>query len=95
MVDPIGCNDCGAVMSSTVRIPWQREFDNEYKWNEVCAWTIERFGLPGDRFQTSANVNYMDFVFKSNKDALIMALQWNARIVPNEDLTVETVARFL
>jgi len=78
-------------MSSTVRIPWSREHDNVYKYNEVCAWAIERFGLPGDRFQTHANVNYMDFVFNSNKDALLMSLMWNAPIVPDNDLTVEYV----
>jgi hypothetical protein len=82
-------------MTSTVRIPWSREFDNETKWNEVCAWAIEYFGLPGDRFQTHANVNYMDFSFKSNKDALMMALRWNARIVADEELTVEHVGRWL
>lgn len=82
-------------MSSTVRIPWSSEFDNETKWNEVCAWAIEYFGLPGDRFQTQANVNYMDFLFKSNKDALMMALRWNARIVPDDELTVEHVGRWL
>jgi len=82
-------------MSSTVRIPWSREFDNETKWNEVCAWAIEYFGLPGDRFQTHANINYMDFLFKSNKDALMMALRWNARIVPDDELTVEHVGRWL
>ena len=80
-------------MSSTVRIAWKREFDNEQWWNDVCAWAIERFGLPGDRFQSHANVNYMDFVFKSNKDALLMALMWNAPIVPDNDLTVEHVGR--
>ena len=82
-------------MTSTVRIPWSKEFDNEYKWNEVCAWTIERFGLPGDRFQTSANVNYMDFVFNSNKDALLMALMWNGQIIPDDNLTVEFVGSML
>ena len=82
-------------MSSTVRIDWVREYDNKAMWNEVCVWAIEYFGLPGDRFHTHANVNYMEFVFKSNKDALLMALHWNARIVPDDDLTVETVARFL
>ena len=82
-------------MSSTVRIPWSREMDNKYRWNEVCAWAIEYFGLPGDRFQTHANVNFMDFIFKSNKDALIMSLQWNAKIIPNEDLTVDHVGKFL
>jgi hypothetical protein len=82
-------------MSSTVRIPWSKDFDNEYKWNEVCAWAIERFGLPGDRFQTSANVNYMDFIFVSNKDALMMALMWNGQIIPEDDLTVEFVGKML
>jgi hypothetical protein len=82
-------------MSSTVRIDWAREYDNKAIWNEVCAWAIEYFGLPGDRFAMIANVDYAEFVFKSNKDALLMALHWNARIVPDDDLTVETVARFL
>ena len=80
-------------MSSTVRIAWSQEFDNNEKWNDVCAWAVEHFGLPGDRFQTHANTDYMDFVFKSNKDALMMALMWNAPIVPNDDLTVEHVGR--
>jgi hypothetical protein len=78
-------------MTSTVRIAWSRDFDNEYKWNEVCAWAIEYFGLPGDRFQTHASVVYMDFVFKSNKDALMMSLMWNAPIVTDDELAVEFV----
>ncbi len=82
-------------MASTVRIDWTREFDNGKMWNEVCAWAIEHFGLPGDRFATTANVNYMEFIFKSNKDALLMALQWNARIVPDHELTIEHVGRFM
>jgi hypothetical protein len=82
-------------MTSTVRIEWNRKFENEQMWNEVCAWAIEYFGLPGDRFQTHANVNHMDFVFKSNKDALMMALHWNANIVPDDELTVEFVGSML
>ena len=82
-------------MSSTVRIPWTVRSDNEIYWNEVCAWAIERFGLPGDKFVTSANTNYMDFVFENNKDALMMALMWNARIVPNEELTIEYVGKLI
>jgi hypothetical protein len=82
-------------MSSTVRIPWDRNYDNEYKWNEVCARAIEMFGLPGDRFETHANIHYMDFIFKSNKDALMFAIEHNGQIVPNEDLTVETVGRYM
>lgn len=82
-------------MASIVRIDWKREFDNKQMWNEVCAWAIEYFGLPGDKFETRANVNYMEFVFKSNKDALLMAIRWNAKIVPEDELAVETVGRYL
>jgi hypothetical protein len=82
-------------MSSTVRIPWDRNYDNEYKWNKVCARAIEMFGLPGDRFETHANVHYMDFIFKSNKDALIFAIEHNGQIVPNEELTVEFIGNII
>jgi hypothetical protein len=82
-------------MTSTVRIPWDRNYDNEYRWNEVCARAIEMFGLPGDRFETHANIHYMDFIFKSNKDALLFAIEHNGQIVPNEDLTVEAVGRYM
>jgi hypothetical protein len=82
-------------MSSTVRIAWGRDFDNEQQWNEVCAWAVEYFGLPGDRFHTRVNVHHMDFIFNSNKDALMMALMWNAPIVPNNDLTVEHVGTLI
>jgi hypothetical protein len=82
-------------MSTTVRIPWIRGNDNEAYWDEICIWAIERFGLPGDRFQTHAYIYYMDFVFTSNKDALVMALMWNAKIVPDEELTVEHVGKFI
>jgi len=80
---------------STVRIYWNREYDNESMWNEVCAWAIEYFGLPGDRFNTHANVNYMEFIFEDPKDALMMSLRWNAEIVTQEQITVDFVSRLL
>lgn len=82
-------------MKSTVRIYWRREYDNETMWNEVCAWAIEYFGLPGDRFNTHANVNYMEFIFEDPKDALLMSLRWNAEILTQEQITVDFVSNFL
>lgn len=82
-------------MKSTVRIYWSREYDNETMWNEVCAWAIEYFGLPGHRFNTHANVNYMEFIFDDPKDALMMSLRWNAEIVTQEQITVDFVSRLL
>lgn len=80
-------------MSSTVRIPWSIETDNGVWWGKVCAWAVERFGLPGDRFIAHANEMYMDFIFESNKDALVMAIMWGAKIVPDDMLTVEHVGK--
>jgi hypothetical protein len=82
-------------MSSTVRIPWERNYDNDYKWNLVCARAIEMFGLPGDRFETHANIHHMDFIFKSNKDALMFAIEHNGSIVPDDELAVEHVSKLL
>lgn len=82
-------------MNTTVRIYWDREYDNETMWNEVCAWAIEKFGLPGDRFETHANVHYMEFIFKSDKDALLMCLRWSAEIVQKEQLTVEHIGNLM
>lgn len=78
-----------------VRIPWTRQSENEAYWNEVCAWAIEYFGLPGERFITKANVLYMDFVFEDQRDALIMSLRWNGSIVSEDQETVEFVGRLI
>lgn len=82
-------------MTTIVRIPWVRENDNLLYWNEVCAWTVRYFGMPEDRFTTTANVDYIEFVFVDNKDALLMSLHWNARIIEDSDLTTEFVGRYL
>lgn len=82
-------------MTATVRIDWIREHDNKVMWNEVCAWAIEYFGLPGDRFTTRANVNHMEFIFENEKDALLMALRWNARIISEDELTLRFVGGML
>jgi len=56
-----------------VRISW--ETNNKYStWNETCAWAIEKFGLPGDRFSTRATEEYMDFYFKDERDAILFQL---------------------
>lgn len=62
-------------MTHTVRIPW-RNGDTEEKWNETCAWTIEEFGLPGQRFTWHPTGDYMDFVFEDSKDAIYFKLRW-------------------
>jgi hypothetical protein len=83
-------------MTKIVRIDWNQrytlQFDNSMvMWNAIYTWAIERFGLPGDRFSCRANVKYLDYYFENQNDALVMALRWNARIVTEQELTVEFV----
>jgi hypothetical protein len=53
--------------SYKVRINW----DNQSVpwWNECCAMVLEVFGLPGDRFVYHPFEDFMEFHFKSKKDA--------------------------
>ena len=55
-----------------VRIPWTK--GDIIDWNETCAWAIEKFGLPGDKFTTDPTVDYMDFYFKDERDAILFEL---------------------
>ena len=52
-----------------VRLPWAGQ--SKYWWNEACADIMEVFGLPGGRFTSHPTENYMDFYFKSEKDAAL------------------------
>jgi hypothetical protein len=58
-----------------VRISWQETHDIP-TWNETCAWAVEQFGLPGDRFTTHATEDYMDFYFVDERDAIYFELKW-------------------
>jgi hypothetical protein len=57
-----------------VRISWQKG-DTINNWNETCAWAIEQFGLPGNKFETHATEDYMDFYFKDQRDAILFELR--------------------
>ena len=35
----------------SIRIPWKMG-DTVTNWDETCAWAVEKFGLPGDKFIT-------------------------------------------
>lgn len=62
-------------MTHLVRIPWRRG-DTIFRWDEMCVWAIEQFGLPGDRYITHPTEEYMDFVFQRSEDAIYFKLKW-------------------
>ncbi len=57
-----------------VRISWQENHDIP-TWNETCAWAVEQFGLPGNRYRTHATEEYMDFYFFDERDAILFELK--------------------
>ena len=59
-----------------VQLQWEKGKDSEYFWNEACAWAIEQFGLPGEKYVTHPTRDYMDFLFKNKEDAILMTLKW-------------------
>lgn len=61
--------------ATRIRIPWKKG-DTVTSWNEPCAWVIEQFGLPGDRYTTHPTINYMDFYFNDERDAIHFSLRW-------------------
>ena len=60
--------------AKTVRISWQSNDDNR-TWDKACIYAIETFGLPGDKFECHSNEEWMDFEFKSEKDALAFLMK--------------------
>lgn len=52
-------------------IPWERN-----DWNIACAWAIEEYGLPDEKFTTRPDDNGMNFYFKDERDAIVFELTW-------------------
>ena len=79
----------------TIRVPWQDHHNHGDAWNELLAWTVETFGLPGERVQFHPTANWMDFTFDDEHDALMFQLRTAGHRRTNEEQTVEHVARWL
>ena len=68
----------GIKNKTTVRLQHPIEedvLDHDY-WNDVIHWCLNQYGIPGKRFMTTANNNYMDFIFEDERDAVLFTLRW-------------------
>jgi hypothetical protein len=63
------------LQATRVRIPWKKG-DTINNWDETCAWAMEQYGLPGDKFTTHPTEDYMDFYFDNECDAIHFELRW-------------------
>jgi hypothetical protein len=52
---------------NTVHIRWTSSIN----WNELCIRVLEHYGLPGGKYTTKLDTNWMEFIFKDEKDAFL------------------------
>ena len=64
--------------SNIVTVVWDNQ--NGFWWNETCAMVLEVFGLPGDRYESKPEHDYMSFTFKNTKDAEICRILLSERL---------------
>lgn len=62
-------------MAITIQVPWQDPHNHGDAWNELLAWTIETFGLPGERVNFHPTAHFMNFIFDDEYDALMFQLK--------------------
>ena len=59
-----------------VTLEWRKNRNSIPIWNEICAWTIENYGLPGEKFVWYPSEDYMHFDFYNERDAIHFSLRW-------------------
>ena len=82
-------------MAITIEVPWENPYNKKEAWNELLAWTIEVFGLPGERVQFHPAAFQMQFTFDDEKDALMFQLKTAGRRMSDQDLAVDLISRRL
>lgn len=56
-----------------IKIYWKNG-DNISAWDQKCIELLEKFGLPGDRYETSFSENYLEIKFYKHEDAVLASL---------------------
>jgi hypothetical protein len=79
----------------TIRVSWDYLDQTIGAWNELLAWTVETYGLPGDRVSLRQRPNWMDFIFKDENDALMFQLRTGGERRYKEDYTTEFVGQLI
>lgn len=70
-----------------IYIPWKNQ--NNTWWNEICARVVEQFGLPGDRYTSHPEEDFMTFKFNDEKDYLMCKMMLSEDIVERSRWTLK------
>jgi hypothetical protein len=78
-------------MTVTIRVPWDTKKSTGAEWNKLLAWTVETYGLPGERVSFHPTHNWMDFTFDNEQDALMFQLKTGGHRRTKQEYTVEFI----
>ena len=78
-------------MSVTIRVPWTDPYNHGDAWNELLAWTVETYGLPGEKVNFHPTADHMDFTFDDEKDALMFQVKTGGVRRDQADITVDFI----
>lgn len=65
------------------RVNWIKG-DTITTWNNRLADIVEVFGLPGGRYVTELDSEYMTFKFYTEEDRILFLTGWTADILPEQ-----------
>lgn len=82
-------------MSTTIRVDWDTTKNTGQTWNELLAWTVETYGLPGDKVSFHPSHDWMDFTFDNEQDALMFQLKTGGVRRRPEDYTAQFVGNLI
>jgi hypothetical protein len=60
-----------------VEIPWSKNMQTISRWDDVCIYAIEHYGLPGKNYITDMSADRMIWSFRNPQNALMFKLRWS------------------
>jgi hypothetical protein len=69
-----------------IHIPWEKQSD-QY-WNELCARVVEHFGLPGEKYTSHPEEDWMTFSFTDERDYLMCKMLLSEHIAERTSWTL-------
>lgn len=82
-------------MAITIRVDWDTKKSTGEEWNMLLAWTVETYGLPGEKVSFHPTHDWMDFTFDDENDALMFQLKTGGHRRDPEEYAVDFVGSLI
>ena len=73
-------------MAHNIHIPWEEQSD-QY-WTDLCARVVEHFGLPGGKYTSHPEKEWMTFSFTDEQDYLMCKMMLSEHVAERTSWTL-------